>query len=313
MPGLLVISLGAVLALADDVAAEAAALRAAELREEIRALETLRRVAPDAEQAEWMLHAARWLEKERSSFEARRAALLAEQQEAFRRFLVEDRADRGFTPAVERAAAEASVKEKELHEEWEVHVARMASAVREILRPDQEATAEGRRERRNIDANRPPCTVEDVQGLLLRVRMLPEIDYRRREGQIAGFALRSPGIRAGADREAVIAALVRFRAAREEDLPRLRGEIVADLFPGVRAAELVKQNGELKSPADEAPGRLGDLLGNRVAVPALEALLERLRRGRKEPEAGDGSASDPRPSAPKDDRKDRRPAEEKPK
>jgi hypothetical protein len=306
MPGLLVLSLGAALLLADDIGAEEAARAAGELRVEIRALETLRRCAPDLPQAEWMLHGARFLERDRAAFEARRAAILTEQREAFRRFLTEDVADRGFSPEVERAAAAANEKMKDLQEAWDLRVARIASAVREVLSREQDDAAEGRTESRGSDPNRPPTTLEDVQGLLLRVRMLADVDYRRREGQLAGMALRSPGARKDATRDEVLAAFHRWRAAAEDDLPRLRDEIVKDLFPGVRARELQRQVAVLRQRTDEPPGRLGELLESRVAVPALEALVERLRKGKKDPEAGEGTVTEPKPRTPPDDRKDRR-------
>ena len=274
MPAAVALLAGAFLLAADDVAAEEAARRAADLREEIRALETLRRVRPSAEQAEWMLHAAGLLARERSATEARRDAILAEQREAFRRFLEEDHLDRGFTPEVEREAADASHRMKELQEGWERSVARLTAVVREILSPGQEDAVEGRKERRGVDPNRPPATAEEVMSLLLRARALPEQDFRRREGQIAGFALRSPGIHPGTTRDQVVEALRRFRDAPEGELPRLRDDLVDSLFPGVRARELQKQVAELKRVGDEPPGRLGQFLASRSAVPALEALLK---------------------------------------
>ena len=274
------------------------------LREEIRALETLRRVDPDLDQASWMLHAARILARDRDIFEARRAALLSEQDEAFRRFLEEDDRDRGFTPTVERAAALANRRMKDLEEDRERLVARLTEAVREALSESQRDAAEGRRLRRGSDPQKPPATADQVHGMLLRIRMLPETEFRRREGQLAAFALRSPGVRKDATREEVVEAMRQFRAAREEDLPALRERICTDLFPGVRAVELARQMAGLKRTEDEPPGNLGHLLASPVAVPALEGLVKRLAAGVRDAPATEGD--DPGPAPSPDARRDRK-------
>ncbi len=282
-----------------------------EVREEIRALDTLRRVDPDLDQAEWMLHAARFLARDRAEFEAKRAAILSEQREAFRRFLEEDHLDRGFTPEVEKAAAVASARLKDLVEERERSLARITDAVREVLTDAQQGAAEGRRDRRGSDARKPPATVDQVHGMLLRIRMLSPVDFRRREGELAAFALRSPGVSRDATREDLVAAMREFRAAREEDLPALRERICGRLFPGVRAAELQKQVAVLKRPEGEPPGALGQMLDAPVAVPALEALVKRLAEGRRDaPSAGPESDPPAKPPEGRRERDERRDKEE---
>lgn len=295
--------LGAAAARADDPREEAER-RNREMREEIRALETLRRIGPDAGQASWMLHAARLLARDRAAFETKRAAILSEQREAFRRFLEEDHLDRGFSPEVERAAAVASGKLKDLVEERDRSLARITAAVREVLTGDQQDAAENRAARRGSDPRKPPATVAQVHSMLLRIRVLSPVDFRRREGELAAFALRSPGVRRDASREDLLAAFREFRAAPEEDLPALRERICERLFPGVRAAELQKQVAALKRTEDEPPGELGRMLDCDAAVPAIEGLLKRLAAGRRDPDPGDGATADP-PEKPPEGRRER--------
>ncbi len=304
------------LVLADEARVEFLAEKATDLREEIRALETLRRATPTLDQAEWMLHAARFLARDRAELEARRAAILSEQREAFRRFLEEDEKDRGFSPGVERAAAVASGRMKDLEEAYEMRLSRITAAVRDLLTPEQETAVERRGDRRGAAPHRPPRTEDEVMSLLLRIRDLPETDYRRREGEFAAFALRSPGVNREVERDEVVDAMRRFRAAKEEDLPGLRDGIVERLFPGVRARELQKQIAVLKQPEDGPPGNLGRMLECRVAVSALESVVRRLREGKATPVPGGDEAPPPAPPDPQGrkerEREKRRDGEEEP-
>ncbi len=281
---------------ADGVAGtEDLAARVRELQEDVRQVRFLERLDPTLEQAEWMLHSARLLAKARAEFETQRAALLSEQKEAFSRFRAEDEQDRGFSPEVERVAAVLSHRMKELEDAHEARVSRLEASVRDFLSPAQRKRIEDGAESLRRAAPRPPSAGERVQSLLARSRGLPEADYRRREGLMAETALRGPGARPGLDREELLAAMRRFRAAKEEELPDLRKSIVETCFPGVRAEELSRSLAALR--VVPAVGRLGRFLDGRVAVIALEAHVKRLLGKEPPPEAAPPRES-PGPAAP---------------
>ncbi len=264
-----------------------AARKIAELREDVRALQTLQALALDREQVRRLRACSRTAILARIEFEAERAVALQAEAEAFRKFLSEDEKDQGFAPLTEMETGRAKGRVEELEDGYALRLEAIAAEAKTSLTPAQVAvldagTTEFGRVRRKDGS--PLGRAEEV---FQEVRTLPEPEYRKRERGIAGAALTVLGAPRDTDRAAQMDRVVeffrRYREAPEADLAKIREEAYAALFPGVKAQSIGRKLQEAHENLHPTPGAAGLWCANKAVAKALAGLAERLGPARVPP------------------------------